>query len=58
MDRQRLKKLQDDFNELAAQFKNSQLTIVKKVREVIAEVDSSIQESQKRLQQIKQNLRT
>jgi hypothetical protein len=57
MDRQRLKKLQDDFNELAAQFK-PQLTIVKRVREVIAEVDSSIQESQKRLQQIKQNLRT
>ena len=61
MDIQRLKKLQEDFDELVARFKNSKnldekLAVLKKAREVIAEVDTSIQESQKRLQGMKQNL--
>ena len=61
MDIQRLKNLQEDFDELVAQFKDSKnldekLAVLKKACELIAEVDTSIQESQERLQEMKQNV--
>jgi septal ring factor EnvC (AmiA/AmiB activator) len=61
MDTQRLKELREDFNELVAQFNNSKnidekLAVLEKAREVIAEVDTSILQSQKRLQEMKQKL--
>ena len=61
MDTLRLKRLQEDFDELVEHFNNSKnldekLAILKKACEVIAEVDTSIQESQERLQEMKQNV--
>ena len=61
MDSQRLKKLQEDFDEFVAEFNNSKnldekLALLKKAGEVIAEVDTSILQSQKRLQEMKQKV--
>jgi len=61
MDTLRLKRLRGDFDELVEQFNNSRnldekLAILTKAREVIAEVDASIQESQKRLQEMTQKV--
>jgi exonuclease VII small subunit len=61
MNTQRLKRLQEAFDELVAQFNNSmnldeKLAVLRKAREVIAEVDTSIQGSQKRLQEMTQKV--
>jgi ATP phosphoribosyltransferase len=62
MDAKRLKKLQKEFDDLAALIKNSKdldekQNVFKRVREIIAEVDGSIGESQKRLEEFQERFR-